>query len=70
MRGDVRKIKSALPLLGAPHAERQQPAEPAIGCAVARIGEQAWRIFEIEPRADDEFDAAELARGEMRAHDA
>ena len=68
MGGDVIEIKRALPLLGAALAERQQPAEPAISGAIARKDQQARRILQIEPRADDEFDA-DLLGGEMTAHD-
>ena len=70
MGRDIFKIEHAFALLGAPHAQRQQPAEPAIGGAVARVGKQAWCVFEIETAAHDEFDAAQLARGEMSADDA
>ena len=56
MGGDVVEIERALPFLGAALAERQQPAKPAVSGAVARIGEQARRVLQIEPGADDEFD--------------
>ena len=69
MGGDVVQIERAFPLLGAALAEGEQPAEPAIGSAVRGISEQARRIIEIEPRADDEFDADVLG-GEMGADDA
>ncbi len=69
MSGDVIEKKRALTLLGAALAERQQPAEPAVGGAVRRIGEQARSILEIEANADDELDA-NLFGGEMGAHDA
>ena len=70
MGGDVVEMERAFPLLGAALAEREQPAEPAVSGAVRWVGEQARRIVEIEARADDEFDAADLARRKMRAHHA
>ncbi len=60
MGGDVVEVKRAFALHGAALAEREQTAEPAIGGAVARVGEQARRVFKIEARADDELDAADL----------
>ena len=50
-------------------AERQQPAKPAVSGAIARINQQARRVQQIEPGADDEFDA-DLLGGQMAAHDA
>jgi hypothetical protein len=44
----------ALAFFRAPLAEGEQRAEPAIGRAVLRIAEQARRVLEIEPAADDE----------------
>ena len=69
MGGDVIEIKRALPFLGAALAERQQPAKPAVSGAIARINQQARRVLQIEPGADDEFDADFLG-GQMAAHDA
>ena len=68
MGGDVIEIKRALPFLGAALAERQQPAEPAVSGAIARKDQQARRVQQIEPGADDEFDADFLG-GQMTAHD-
>jgi hypothetical protein len=69
MSGDVLQIERALSLLGAALPERKQRAEPSIGCAVPRIGEQARRVLEHDADARHEFDA-DLLGGEMRAHDA
>ena len=68
MGGDIVEAKRAFPLLGAPLTEGEQPAEPAVSGAVRRVDEQARRIVEIEARPDQEFDAADFARGEMGAH--
>ena len=68
MGGDVIEIKRALPFFRAALAERQQPAEPAVSGAIARKGQQARGVQQIEPRADDEFDA-DLLGGQMTAHD-
>ena len=67
--GNVIEIKRALTFLGAALAERQQPAKPAVSGAIARINQQARRVQQIEPGADDEFDADFLG-GQMAAHDA
>ena len=64
------RIERALSLLGAELAERQQAAEPAVSGAVSGIGEQARRILQIEPGADDEFDPADFACGKVGAHHA
>ncbi len=66
---NVIEKERALPLLGAALAERQQPAEPAVGGAVGRIDKQARSILQIEANADDELDA-NLLGGEMGANDA
>src|SRR6185437_14363014 len=57
-------------LLGSPLAECQETTEAPVSCAVARICEQARRILEIEPCADDEFDPADFLGGKMGAHHA
>ncbi len=64
---DIVEEERALPFLGAALTERQKPAEPAVSRPIGRIGEQAWRILQIEPGADDEFDAGFLG-GDMGAH--
>src|SRR6478736_1337366 len=51
-------------------AKGEQPAEPAVSSAVRWVGKQARRIVKIEARADDEFDAADLACRKMRSHHA
>ena len=64
---DIVEEERALPFLGAALTERQKPAEPAVSRPIGRIGEQAWRILQIEPCADDKFDAGFLG-GDMSAH--
>src|SRR6478736_6032966 len=49
-------------------AKGEQPAEPAVSSAVRWVGKQARRIVKIKARADDEFDAADLACRKVRAH--
>ena len=65
---EVVPLEMALPLAGAPLAERQQPAEPGIGRAVGRIDEHRGAVGEVEPAADDEADAGRLGRL-VGAHD-
>ena len=48
MGRDIIEKQRALPFLGAALAERQKVAKPAVSGAVGRIGEKAWRIFQIE----------------------
>ena len=67
MGRDIIEKERALPFLGAALTERQQPAEPAVSRAIGRIGKQVWRILQIEPDADDKFDAG-LLGGEMGAN--
>src|SRR6516164_6590856 len=67
MGGDVVEVEDALAFLGAAHAQCEQPAESAVSSAVLRIGEQTRRICKIEAATDDEFDAADLLRGKVRA---
>ena len=67
---DVFEAKDALAFLGAALAKREQPAQSAIGGAIARISEQARSVFEVKARADDELDPADLFGGEMAAHHA
>ncbi len=54
---------------GAPVAEREQAAEPAVGGAVGRIADGLEAIGGNEARADGEADLV-LLGGLMRAHDA
>ena len=70
MGGDIVEMERAFPLLGAALTKREQAAEPAVSGAVRWVGKQARRIVKIEARADDEFDAADLACRKMRAHHA
>ena len=63
------KVQCALAFDGAALAERQEPAQAAVGGAVSRKAEQAWRVGQIEAGADDEAKAGFLG-GDMRAHHA
>jgi hypothetical protein len=68
--GDVIEMERAFSLLGAALAKREKAAEFAVSCAIGRIGKQARRIVEIKTRADNEFDAIDLACRKMGAHHA
>ncbi len=60
----------ALALLGAAVAEGEQPAEPALGGAVGRPGDDVGRaVAEDEPAADGVAEAL-LLRHDMAADDA
>jgi hypothetical protein len=59
----------ALALARACLADRQQPAEAAIGRAVGWIDQQRRSTLQIEAAADDEANARRL-RGFIGAHDA
>ena len=52
MRRDVGKAQLALAFLRPHLAEAEQPRQPAIAVAVDRISEQARRIGQVEPAAD------------------
>ena len=65
----------AFALGGAQISRRENPAEPAVGGAILRIGDEVRRpVVEGEPRAGHDAHARErrpvLARENMRAHDA
>ena len=67
MGRDVIEKKCALALLSAALAEGQETAEPAIGRAGRRVSEQLRGVLQVEPRADEKFDA-HLFGGDMGAH--
>jgi hypothetical protein len=60
MSCNVGEMQNAFALVRPALAERQKPAETAIGRAVLRIDEQARRILEIEAGADYEPKPLEL----------
>ena len=64
----ILEVEPAFALRSPAFAERQQPAQAAIGRAVGRIAEQAGRVGEVEARADDEAQPG-LFGGRMGAHD-
>jgi hypothetical protein len=69
MGDHVGKNQPAAVLGRAPAAGGNEPGEAAVGGAVGRQAEQAWRILKVEPCADDKPDA-ELLCCNMGANDA
>ena len=67
--GDVLPAEQALRLAAPPLAERQQPAEAAIGWPVGGVDQERGAIGQVEPAADDQPHARGLRRL-VRAHDA
>ena len=62
MRDDIIPGKRAAALSGAPLAQGQQTAEPAIGGTVCRIDQQRGAVGQIKPGADDGAHAGDLGR--------
>ena len=60
MRGDVVQRQLAFALFGAHLAQAEQPRQPAIAVAVDRVSEQARRIGQVEPAADQRLNPAPL----------
>ena len=61
MLGDVGEADFALAFFGAHLAEAEQPRQPAIAVAIDGISEQARRIGEVEPAADQRLQPRTLA---------
>lgn len=51
--GDVGEKKLTLAFFRTPLPQGKQPAQTAIGLAVCRVAQQAWRVLQIEPHADN-----------------
>ncbi len=66
---DIAPLEMALRLAGAALAFRQQAAQPRIGGAIGRIGQQREAVSEVEAAANDEAHARHLG-GFMRPDDA
>ena len=62
MLGDIGEAQLALALLRPHLAQAQQPRQPAIAVAVLRVSEQARRIGQIEPAADQRLQPRLLRR--------
>ena len=64
---DLGQGEAARALLGAPLAQRQQAAEPAVGGAVGWIAQQLRPVLGHQPRADQQLEPG-LLGGDVGAH--
>ena len=69
MGDDLGQSEAAVALSRTPLAEREQPTQPAIGLAVARIAQHLWPVFRHQPGTDLDLEAG-FARRHMGAHHA
>ena len=69
MFGDIGQRQLAFAFLRPHLAQAEQPRQPAIAVAVDRISEQARRVGQVEPAADQRLQPRALARA-VHPHDA
>ena len=70
MSSKVRLAFALLPALGLGVASRQETAEPAVGLAVGRVGENLEAIDRDQARADQQLDGLALSPLIVGAHHA